>query len=117
MIMHEWTVISMTAADDLISRQDAINVIRAEMKRTYTAARRQGFKASVDLLMKLPSTKEMAISMTEPVALSPAPIHSFWFFNAGWFFCDNCGGKNDAVRYTPYCPHCGARMDAMPEIE
>lgn len=107
----------MTPADDLIRRQDAINAIHAEMKRTYTAARRQGFKASVELLEKLPSAGEAKVSMTEPVSLSPAPLHAFWFYNAGWFFCDNCGGRNDSVRYTPYCPHCGARMDVMTEIE
>ncbi len=105
----------MTAADDLIRRQDAINAIRSEMKRTYTAARRQGYKQSMQLLEELPSAQTKTITLAEPIALSPAPLHSYWFYNAGWFFCDNCGGRGCASGYTPYCQHCGARMDAEPE--
>ena len=107
----------MTAADDLIRRQDALNGIRTAMKRIYTAARKTGYKDAIDILEHLPSAGESEVSVAEHVSLSPAPLHAFWFFNAGWFFCDNCGGKSDAVRYTPYCPHCGARMDVMTEIE
>ena len=115
--VKRWTVIRMTAPDDLIRRQDAINVIQAAMKRTFTPVRRHGFKVSVELLEKLQSAGETEVSIAEHVFLSPAPLHAFWFYESGWFFCDNCGGKSDAVRTTPYCPHCGARMDAMPEIE
>lgn len=107
----------MTAADDTIRRQDAIGAIRTAMKRIYTAARKLGYKEALDILEQIPSAGETEVTMAEPVSLAPAPLHSFWFYNAGWFFCDNCGGKSDAVRTTPYCPHCGARMDAMTGIE
>ena len=116
-MVQRWTVIRVKIPDDTIRRQDAINAIRTAMKRVYTAARKLGYKESAELLEKLPSAGETEISMQEPVSLSPAPLHAFWFYNAGWFFCDNCGGKSDSAGYTPYCPHCGARMDAMPEIE
>lgn len=99
--------------DDLIRRRDAIAVIRDEMKRVYTAARRQGYKASVELIEKLPTAKEMAISMTEPVALSPGLGHSHWFLAAGYRLCYNCGGKGDLGRPTSYCPHCGFIMDEL----
>ena len=107
----------MTAADDLIRRRDAVNAIQASLKKVYTAARRQGYKQAMDILAQLPSAKEKQISMTEPVFLSPAPLHSFWFYNAGWFFCDNCGGNSGGWKTTPYCPHCGARMDAILDEE
>ncbi len=110
-------MIRVKIPDDLIRRQDAINDIRSAMKRIYTAARKLGYKETIERLEKLPSAGETEVSVAEPVSLSPAPLHSFWFYNAGWFFCDNCGGKSDAVRTTPYCPHCGARMDDMPDIE
>ena len=114
---HEWTVISMTAADDLIRRRDAIYAIQSAMKRGCTAARKLGYKESMDILMKMPSTQEVTVSLVAPVTLSPAPLHSYWFYNAGWFFCDNCGGRCSESRQTPYCPHCGARMDLKTEIE
>lgn len=107
----------MMAADDLIRRQEAISCIRAEMKRTYTAARRQGFKQALEMIEHLPGAKEMTITLSAPVIKSPAPLHASWFYNAGWFFCDNCGGKSGTAGYTAFCPHCGARMDVNDEIE
>lgn len=107
----------MKIPDDTIRRQDAINRIRTAMKRIYTAARKLGYKEAVEILEQIPSAGESEVSIAEHVFLSPAPLHSFWFYNAGWFFCDNCGGKSPAVPTTPYCPHCGARMDAMTDIE
>lgn len=114
---QRWTVLSMTAADDLIRRQDAINAIRADMKRVCTAARKLGYKESIDILTKLPSTKEVTVSLTAPVILSPAPLHAHWFVASGWWLCDNCGGRCHEGTTTRFCPHCGARMDEDAEIE
>ena len=107
----------MMAPDDLINRRDAITLIQAEMKRICTPPRRQGYKASIDILMKLPRAKAKPVELSPPVPLSPAPIHSFWFTNAGWCFCDNCGGRSYEGRMHPFCPHCGAEMDEQGEIE
>lgn len=103
---EEWTVsLMMTSDGDLIRRSDAIAALQAEMKRTYTPARKGGFKGAISLVQKVPSV----------TVRSPGSSH--WFYNAGWFFCDNCGGKAAGCGYTPYCQHCGSKMDDMPEIE
>lgn len=107
----------MTADNDLICRRDAITCIQAEMKRICTPPRRQGYKAAIDIIMKLPRAKAQPVTLSPPVPLSPAPIHSFWFENAGWWLCDNCGGRSFEGRMHLYCPHCGAKMDDMGEIE
>lgn len=107
----------MTAADDLIRRRDAINGIRNAMKWIYTAARKRGYKEAINILEQLPSAGETEISLTEPVSLSPAPLHSHWFIASGWWMCDNCGGKSSDSRSTPYCPWCGARMDELLDEE
>lgn len=107
----------MTNPDDLIRRQDAISAIRAEMKRTYTAARRQGFKQSVELIESLPVAGDMAVTLAEPTALSPGLGRSFWFSAGGFRLCDNCGGRGDPGRPTKFCPHCGFRMDALEDEE
>ena len=103
----------MTAADDMIRRRDAVAVIRAAMKRVCTAARRQGYKESVELLAKVPAAKETPISLAAPVIYSPGLGHSHWFWAAGYRLCYNCGGKGDLGRPTAYCPHCGFIMDEL----
>lgn len=75
--------------DDLIRRQDAINAIRTARKRICTAARKLGYAESIDILTQLPSAKALTVTMAEPVTQSAAGLHSFWFYNAGWWFCDN----------------------------
>lgn len=107
----------MTANNDLICRRDAVNGIQAAMKHVYTPPRRHGYKAALDIIMELPRAKEQAVNLSPPVLLSPAPIHSFWFANSGWWLCDNCGGRSFEGRMHLYCPHCGARMDKQGEIE
>lgn len=114
---QRWTVIRMTAADDLIRRQDAIKGIRSAMKRICTAARRQGYKECMDILDRLPSTKELPVSLAAPVSQAPGLGHSHWFTAGGYRLCDNCGGKGDLGRPTAYCPHCGFRMDELDDLE
>lgn len=108
----------MIADNDLICRRDAVTVIQSEMKHIYTPPRRQGYKAALDIIMKLPRAKAQAANLEPPVLLSPTPLHSFWWVQAsGWWMCDNCGGRSfNGIRHL-YCPHCGARMDAEGEIE
>ena len=107
----------MPNPDDLISRQDAVSAIRAEMKRTYTAARRQGFKQSVELVESLPTAGEMTISFADPVVISPGLGHSHWFTAGGYRLCDNCGGRGDLGKPTEFCPHCGFIMDELHDME
>ena len=107
----------MNVPDDLIQLREAVSSIQDEMKRIFTAPRRQGYKAAIDILMGLPRVKARVVELSPPVLTSPAPLHSFWFANAGWWFCDNCGGRSyNGIRHL-YCPHCGAKMDAENEIE
>jgi len=98
-------LLMMLQAEDLIRRRDAIAVIYDEMKKTYTPARKGGMKRDIELLKKLPSVE------------TDTAKHSFWFVNAGWWFCDNCGGRGSFSKTTAFCPHCGAKMDEMQEIE
>ena len=107
----------MTAMDDLIRRQDAIKSIHAEMKHTYTASRRQGFKAALEILMKVPTAKNVVVSIANPVTVSPGLGRSYWFEAAGYRLCYNCGGRGDSSRPTAYCPHCGFIMDALHDKE
>lgn len=105
------------AADDLIRRQDAIKIIHAELKRTYTASRRQGFKAALDVLCQVPTAKNMEVSIASPVTQSPGLGRSYWFTAGGYRLCYNCGGRGDSSRPTAYCPHCGFKMDLMMDAE
>lgn len=107
----------MTAADDLIRRQDAIQRIHAELKRTYTASRRQGFKAALEVIERVPTARCMEVSMANPVVVSPGLGRSHWFTASDWLLCDNCGGRCEGWKPTPFCPHCGARMDLMMDAE
>ena len=99
---RSWMVILMTSDSDLIRRQDALAEIRREMKRVCTAARRLGYKESLEIIRKIPSQA------------TPSPIvHSHWFIASQWWLCSNCGGRSSDSRTTPYCPWCGARMDEL----
>lgn len=95
----------MNQTDDLIRRRDAVAIIHDEMKRTIVPARKNGIKFALDLVKKLPSV-EMDTAQ-----------HSFWFNASGWWLCDNCGGRSGGWNTTPFCPHCGAKMDEMLDAE
>ena len=95
----------MTADSDLIRREDALTAIRKEMKSAYTAARKQGYKQTIDILKKVPSVQ------------APEVKHSHWFVASQWWLCDNCGGRSGEGRCTPFCPWCGARMDEFLDKE
>lgn len=107
----------MTAPDDLIRRADALAAIRGEMKRrAYTAARKQGFKQSLEIVTKLPAVPQHIPDVAQ-VVLSPGLGHSHWFIAGGFRLCYNCGGKGDPGRATPFCPHCGFIMDELMDLE
>ena len=95
----------MTAADDLIKRHEAIAILHAEMKKTYHPARKNAMKHDIDLLKTVPSAQVDAAG------------HAFWFNASGWWLCDNCGGRNEGWKTTPYCPHCGFKMDKLLDAE
>ena len=104
-------------ADDLIRRQDAIQRIHTELKRTYTASRRQGFKMALEVLERVPTAKDMTVSMASPVTVSPGTGHSHWFYAGGHRFCYNCGGEGDIRFVTTFCPHCARIMDELHDEE
>ena len=107
----------MTPADDLIRRQDAIASIHTELKRTYTASRRQGFKMALEVLERVPTARGMEVSIASPVTVSPGLGRSYWFTAGGYRLCYNCGGRGDSSRPTAYCPHCGFIMDELKDAE
>ena len=95
----------MTQAEDMIKRHEAIAIIHEEMKRTIVPVRKKTMKHDIDLLKKVPSVE---VNTAES---------SHWFNASGWLLCDNCGGRNPGWKPTPFCPHCGARMDALADAE
>ena len=106
----------MIAANDLIRRKDAVEQIQGEMKRTYTAARRQGYKAAMEIVAALPTVQPTPQDV--PVVIkSPGLGHSHWFYAGGHRFCYNCGGEGDLRFVTTYCPHCGFIMDELHDLE
>ena len=84
--------------DEYIHREDAIRL--AEQGQV------QGFPWQFQMLLRLPSAD------VAPV------IHSRWIKTADGAECENCGREavyqvvDDHWEYEPWCPHCGARMDA-----
>lgn len=107
----------MTAPDDTIYRQDALIAIRSSMKRVATAARKLGYKESMEILSHLPAAGAKTYSIAEPVYVSPGLGRSHWFYSGGFRLCDNCGGEGDPRRETRFCPNCGFIMDELTEIE
>ena len=106
----------MKADSDLIRRGDALAAIRAELKRTYTAARRQGFKRAVEILAELPD-KRLPQPDVPVVVISPGLGHSHWFTAGGFRLCYNCGGAGSLGKPTTFCPHCGFIMDELMDLE
>lgn len=106
----------LTAASDLIRRGDALDAIRAELKRTYTAARRQGYKAAVEIVGAVPARRQ-PMPDVPVVVISPGLGHSHWFIAGGFRLCYNCGGKGDPGKPTAFCPHCGFIMDELMDLE
>lgn len=65
----------MTAGSDLIRRGEALDAIRAELKRTYTAARRQGYKAAAEIVAAIPARRP-PMPDVPVVVISPGLGHS-----------------------------------------
>lgn len=105
----------MTADNDLIRRGDAIKQIQDEMKRTYTAARRQGYKAALEIVAAVPERRQPMPDVPQ-VIVSPGLGQSHWFTASGYRLCHNCGGRGDP-KPTKFCPHCGFIMDELHDME
>ena len=63
----------MNVPDDLIQLREAVSNIQEEMKRIFTPPRRQGYKASIDILLRLPRVKARKNSCTLPT-VKPRPF-------------------------------------------
>lgn len=107
----------MTNLDsDLIRRGDVLEQIRDAYKRTYTAARRQGYKAAMEIVTAVPARRQPMPDGPE-IIISPGLGHSHWFIASGYRLCYNCGGKGDSGQATRFCPHCGFLMDELHDLE
>lgn len=86
---------------DYIRREDAIRL--AEQGQV------QGFPWQFQMLVRLP-----------PADVAPV-VHSRWIKTADGAECEKCGREavyqivDDHWQYEPWCPHCGAKMDAQEE--
>lgn len=101
---------------DLIRRGDAIEQIQKKMKTIYTAARRQGYKETKEILASVPA-RRLPPPDVPVIVISPGLGHSHWFIASGYRLCYNCGGKGDSARETTFCPHCGFIMDELHDLE
>lgn len=106
----------MTADSDLIRRGDALAAIQAELKGTYTAARRQGFKRAAEIVKDLPA-KRLPPPDVPAVVISPGLGHSHWFYNGGFRLCYNCGAEDSRRKVPRFCSNCGFIMDELMELE
>lgn len=101
---------------DLIRRGDAQAQLRDAYKQTYTAARRQGYKAAMEIVAAVPARRQ-PVPDQPVIVISPGLGHSHWFIASGYRLCYNCGGKGDSTRETTFCPHCGFIMDELHDLE
>lgn len=107
----------MTVSDnDLIRRGDAITQIHNASKNTYTAARRHGYKAAMEIVAAVPARRQ-TMPDVPVIVISPGLGHSHWFIASGYRLCYNCGGKGDPRKATTFCPHCGFIMDELHDLE
>lgn len=107
----------MTALDsDLIRRGDVQAQLRDAYKQTYTAARRQGYKAAMEIVAAVPARRQ-PVPDVPVVVISPSLGRSHWFTAGGYRLCYNCGGEGDQRRVTTFCPNCGFIMDELHDME
>ena len=78
------------------------------------------FAFSTDAVSWIKCEHQDICVLANKARLSIDPIkHGWWIENGDFAECSNCGGKSgiqfDGVEpiplKTPFCPHCGARMD------
>ena len=106
----------MPLDSDLIRRGDVQAQLRDAYKQTYTAARRQGYKAAMEIVAAVPARRQ-PMPDVPMIVVSPGLGRSHWFIASGHRLCYNCGGKGDPGRVTAYCPHCGFIMDELHDEE
>lgn len=87
--------------DDLISRQEALDIIR---KSRYL----------VDAAEKV-----VCLPSAQPERKTGRWIHDGYAFKGGidWMHCSECGHKDswDVATRTPFCAWCGAKMEGEQE--
>jgi hypothetical protein len=101
---------------DLIRRGDAIEQIERKMKTIYTAARRQGYKETKEILASVPARRQ-PVQYQPVIVISPGLGHAHWFIASGYRLCSNCGGEGDPRKVTTFCPNCGFIMDELHDLE
>lgn len=74
-------------------------------KRTYAVRCKHCYMVT---LVKASNPSEAAEKVGLHVTLER---HGRWIDRDGKTWCDKCGASNKAYK-PPFCPHCGARMDA-----
>ena len=89
---------------------DALSIGKANRDVFNVPEYADGFNSAIDMIMN------------EPAADVAPVIHAFWRSdaividdNTTYYLigCSVCGRSNDEK--TPYCPHCGARMEGVSE--
>lgn len=103
--------------DDLISREEALKILRDEIKSALRNGQPQSY---VDGLACASLMLEDYIESAEAVPV----VHGRWIEYPTEIMCSVCGAKyNDDIVCTPsnmnggryagleHCPHCGAKMD------
>ena len=103
---------------DTIYRQDAIDALTEEFKRTPTMAIRAKY-----VIEQLPSTQLIAIASPDTIqdAIEPERKTGTWqrkysrpgvYADLCWH-CSICGGKfsDTYANMWKYCPDCGAKME------
>ena len=101
---------------DLIRRGDAQAQLRDAYKQTYTAARRQGYKAAMEIVAAVPARRQQPPDVPV-IVISPGLGHAHWFYASGYRLCSNCGGEGDPRKVTTFCLNCGFIMDELHDLE
>jgi len=102
--------------DDLISRAAAIDAIVGATAFPDAAYIRKVCENPLEREDWLGGVLDAIDAVEDVNAVDAAPVvHGRWIFHDDdfmpWVSCSACGVCTDTANETPYCPHCGARMD------
>lgn len=94
---------------DYIKRDDAIRLLRGRAAAKYPVSFYVGLFAAADEIGRMPDTdvapvvRGRWVEHVDPLPWCEDDVDVFWE-------CSACGTPNFALN--PYCPQCGARMEA-----